>query len=173
MKHKIGLLYTWFVRIVLYIFPDIPLIMRLRGFLYSFALAECGRNFQITQNAILRSTDTIYIGNDVYIANNCVILGGGEIHIADEVLIGPNTVVASRNHMIKKNSFRFGESKGGSIRIGKGSWVAANCTLVANSALPDGSLLAANSVLTKKHVIMNALYAGAPAQFVKRFKHDK
>lgn len=173
MKHKLGLLYTWLVRIVLYIFPDMPIVMRLRGFLYSIVLAECGRNFQITQNAILRSADTISIGNDVYIANNCVILGGGEINIEDEVLIGPNTVVASRTHLMKTNSFRFGGSENGSIRIGKGSWIAANCTLVANSALPDGSLLAANSVLTEKHKSKNALYAGAPAQFVKELNHDK
>lgn len=133
-------------------------------------MARCGKNFQITQNAILRSSDSISVGNNVYIANNCVLIGGGKIIIEDDVLIGPNTVIASRNHLKKNGAFRFGGSKEGTILIGKGAWVAANCTITTNSILPSSSILAANSVLNKKFDKENALYAGNPAKFIKYLK---
>lgn len=167
MKHKICLIYSWLVRTLSFFLPDIPFFMRFRGFLYSFCMESCGKNFQVTQNAILRSADTLNVGDNVYIANNCVVLGGGKIIIEDDVLIGPNTVIASRNHTKKGDSFRFGESYSGEIIIGKGSWISANCTIVTDSILPKGSVLAANSVITKKFSKQDSLYAGAPAKFIK------
>ena len=167
MKHKFCLIYSWLIRSLLFFLPDIPIIMRFRGFLYSVCMGSCGKNFQVTQNAILRSLDTLYVGKNVYIANNCVVLGGGKILIEDDVLIGPNTVIASRNHTKAGDSFRYGKSYSGKIVIGKGAWVSANCTIVTDSFLPNGSILAANSVITKKFSKPNSLYAGAPAKFIK------
>lgn len=167
MNHKFCLIYEWFIRTLLYFFPDIPPVMRFRGFLYSFCLKKCGRNFQVTNNAILRSTDTISIGNNVYIANNCVILGGGQISIEDEVIIAPNTVIASRNHTKSNDSFRYGKSYNGSIEIKKGAWIAANCTIATDSCLPEASVLGANSLLNKRWSQPSALYAGLPAKPIK------
>jgi len=71
---KIILIYEWIFRTLLFFLPDVPVIMRFRGLLYSIVLKECGKSFQITHNAILSSSYTISLGNNVYIANNCVIL---------------------------------------------------------------------------------------------------
>jgi len=82
-------------------------------------------------------------------------------------MIGPGTIIASRNHSLYNGSFRYGEAKIGNIRIGKGSWIGANCTIVTNSELPSASILGANSLLNKKFKKTNTLYAGNPAKFIK------
>lgn len=167
MKHKLLLIYSWFVRTVMFFLPDAPLFMRVRGFFYKLGLKKCGKNFQIAHNVILNTLETISIGNDVYIAPNVIILGGGEIIIEDEVMIGPGVVIVADNHTFVNDSYRYGPIDYGSIFIGKGSWVAANCTIVKGGYLPTGSILASNSVLNKKYDGKRLLLAGVPAEIKK------
>ena len=57
MKHKFLLLYSWFVRTIMYFLPDIPFIMRFRGFLYGVGMKKCGKDFQVTHNAIIKELE--------------------------------------------------------------------------------------------------------------------
>ena len=61
----------------------------------------------------------------------------------------------------------YGKSDIGHIIVGRGAWIAANCTLVKGAVLPQNSVLAANSCLIKKMEISNAIYGGVPAQLIK------
>lgn len=164
MKHKILLIYTWFVRIILFPLPDIPFIMRFRGFLYSFGMRSCGDDFQVTHDANIKCLENLDVGNNCYIANGCTLICHGLIILEDEVQLGPNVVVVSGNHTARNNSFRFGHGIPGTIILCMGSWVGANSTILAHSILPRGSVLGANSVLNKKFEDVNSLYAGVPAR---------
>jgi maltose O-acetyltransferase len=169
MKHKFLLLYSWFVRTILFFFPDIPFIMRFRGFLYGLGMNECGKDFQVPHDAITKGIENIIVGDHVLIGNHSIIMGGGNIVIGNEVLIGPHVVIISGNHSKKNHSYRYGEGKFGKISIGDGAWIAANCTISMNSCLPQGSILSANSFLNKDFGIPNAIYGGVPAKLIK---HD-
>ena len=59
MKHRLLLLYSWLVKTVLFFLPDIPLIMRFRGFLYSLGMPSCGSNFQVAHNVIILLKDLL------------------------------------------------------------------------------------------------------------------
>lgn len=59
MKHKLLLLYSWLVRTLLFFLPDMPLVMRFRGFLYGLGMAKSGKNIQVTHDAILRDLENI------------------------------------------------------------------------------------------------------------------
>lgn len=165
MVNKVSILYSWFVRTVTIVLPNIPVCMRFRGFLYSFMMQSCGHNFQVSSSALLNSLSGLSVGNDVYIGHNAVIIGL-DIHIQDEVMIGPNSVLASGNHLMKNGSFRFGGSCRKGIIIGRGSWVAGNCTLVAGSKLPESSVLGAGAVLKDAFMEGMALYGGVPAKYI-------
>lgn len=165
--HKFSIIYSWAVRILMRVFPDIPLIMRFRGFLYSFMMKSCGSNFQVSSTSYINSLKGLSVGNDVYLAHNVIILGK-EITIENEVMVGPNTVVVSGNHSFSGKSFRFGESISKPIIIKEGAWVATNCSILSGSVLPCCSILAAGSVLTKEFTEEKSLYGGSPAQFIKR-----
>lgn len=167
MKHKIILIYSWFVRTLCYFVPDMPVTMRIRGFFYGLAMKKCGKDFQVSNNVILKNLSNISIGNNVFIANNSILMGSGFIDIKDEVLIGPNVVIISGNHTKLDSSYRYGKSDNGIIEIDEGCWITSNCTIAKNSKLPKGSVLAANSFLNKKYDIENAIYGGIPAKLIK------
>lgn len=165
MKHKLLLLYSWFVRISLIWLPDMPLTMRFRGWLYGLAMKKCGQDLQVAHNAIVKDLENISVGSHVYFAPATCIYGN--LIIGDEVQVAMGSVVISGNHTSVNGSYRYGPSDMGITSIGRGAWVGANCTLLKGAYLPENSVLAANSCLTKSMTIPNAIYGGVPAKFIK------
>lgn len=167
MKMKISILYSWLVRTITILLPNIPVFMRFRGFLYSLMMKQCGKNFQVTSSAILNPLAGIAVGDHVYIAHNTVVLGVA-VEIGNEVLIGPNCIISANNHSYLGTSYRFGKAVVKPVKIGNGSWVAGNCSVLAGSALPARSILAAGAVLSKKYEEEGSIYGGVPAVFLKK-----
>lgn len=168
MKHKLILIYAWLIRTCFFFVPDFPFTMRVRGFFYGLGMKNCGRDFQVSNNTIIKNLPNISIGSNVFIGNNSILMGSGEIDVEDEVLIGPNVIIISGNHTRIKKSYRFGPADIGKIKIGKGSWVTSNCTIAKDSKLPEGSVLAANSFLNKVYEEKDYIYAGIPARKIKK-----
>lgn len=164
MKHKLLLLYSWFVWALTFFLPDIPLIMRFRGYLYSLAMPISGNNIQISSSVIIKNLENCYFERDVYLAPHVIINAIDNIYLEEGVMVGFNSVLVSGNHSSINNSFRFGKSIKKPIKVGAGAWVGANCTLIAGSSLPSGSVLAANSVLSKPFLSENSIYAGVPSK---------
>lgn len=167
MKHKLLLIYSWFIRLLLFIFPDIPFIMRFRGWLYGLGMKKCGKNFQVTHDANIKTLERTTIGNNVFIGNGSILLGSGYICIFDDVQIGPHCTLVSGNHKFQDGVFVKKESNIGTIILNKGSWVGANCVLAVNASLPQGSVLGACSFLSKNMDKPNCVYGGVPAKFIK------
>ena len=168
MKHKFLLLYTWLIRSLLFFLPDMPLLMRFRGFFYGLGMMKCGKDFQVTHDANVKVLEKISVGDHVFIGNSSVLLGGGGIEIEDYVLIAPHVVIVSGNHTFFNGTFRYGESQLGKITLKKGSWIAANSTVTQGAVLPEASVLGANSLLNKAFNQSNALYGGVPAKWIKQ-----
>lgn len=173
MKSKIGLLYAWLVRSILFLLPDIPVCMRFRGWLYGMFMEKSGCDFQVTHDAIIKDLEHISVGDHCFVGNTTVIMGSGCIEIGDEVLIAPHVVVISGNHTFVNGSFRYGKADAGRISIGTGSWIAANCTVQRGACLPAHSVLSANSFLNKAFNEEYIIYGGVPARSLKRLEnHD-
>ena len=172
MKHKGLLLYAWFIRTMFFFWPDIPFIMRLRGWLYSLGMKQCGHNFQIAHSAIINGLDLCYFGCNVYIANGCHLILNGELAIGDEVIFGPNVLVSTGNHQFDGNSFRFLESKKQSIKIGDGCWIGGNSCILGGAIVPTKSIVAAGSVFTKKNHNESGIFGGIPAKYICRVDKD-
>jgi len=170
MKARISIIYSWFIRIITAWMPDIPVLMRLRGGLYALMMKQCGRNFQVTSTAIFNSLTGLSIGHNVFLGHRAVIIAL-DLEIGDEVLIGPNVVISGGNHSFLNTSYRFGPHLVKKIIIGNGAWIGANCVVTAGSVLPNRSVLAAGSVLTKVFDQQDSLYAGVPAKLLKQITH--
>lgn len=170
MKAKILLFYSWFIRTFLFFFPDIPICMQFRGWLYGLFMKSCGKNFQVTHDSIIRDLQQIEVGSHCFVGNGSVIMGGGTIKIEDYVIIGPHAVIISDNHTIKNGSFKSGPISCGTIILKRGSWVAANSTMCINSVLPERSVLGANSMMNKEFIECESIYGGVPARFIKRME---
>ena len=170
MRHKFLLIYAWWVRTLLFFLPDIPLCMSVRGWLYGLGMEKCGKDFQVTHDAIIKDLWGISIGNNVFVGNGTIIMGSGTIAIGNEVMFGPHCIVISGNHTLLNDSFRYGKSDYGHIRIGDGSWVAGNCTIQRGASLPAKSVLSANSFLNKSFTEEMSIFGGVPAKYIKQIK---
>ena len=171
MKHKIALLWSWFVSTFTWILPDAPITMRFRGWLYGLAMKKRGKDFQVARGVILRGLENISIGNHVYIACNAVILSSCEINIEDEVMIAFNTVISDGNHTLHNGSYRFGKRTNSPIKIGYGTWIGANSTIVAGVNIGQACLIGANSVVTK-NIEKNSFACGVPAKIINTITKD-
>lgn len=157
--HLVLLLTAWL--------PDNVVILRLRGFLAHFFLKSCGRNFRLGRSVTFYNPSKIEIGNDVYVAYGNWLMAGAEILIEDEVIIGPYCIIASSNHTKKGGSFRYGAPKRAPIKIGRGSWIAGQCSILAGTTVGQGALVAANSVVNG-NIEDDYLCAGSPAKQIKK-----
>ena len=171
MKHRLILLYAWFVRTLLFFLPDMPLFMRFRGFLYGLCMRNCGKNFQVAHSVIINGLDLCDIGKDVYIANGCNIILNGTLTICDEVIIGPGVLVSSGDHRFDGMSYRYSESKKQDVFIGEGCWIGGNSSILGDAIIPKRSVIAAGSVVTKKSCDgSSGVYGGVPAKFIKQIR---
>lgn len=171
MKHKLLLLYAWFIWAITFFLPDIPFLMRGRGFLYGLAMGSAGRNLQISSSVIFKNLENCFFGNDVYLAPNVVINAIAKITLEDEVMVGFNSVIVSGNHSVLNDSFRFGKSIKAPIFVGKGSWIGANCTMTAGASISNCNLLAANSTLSKPVYGSSTIFGGVPAKSIGVIKY--
>lgn len=172
MKHKFLLIYSWIVRSILYFLPDIPIIMRFRGWLYGLGMEKCGKNFQVTHNVVINTLGSFVIGDNVRLGIFTRLNGSasGTCEIGDDVIVGQGTMISCGNHEFNGKNFRDIKkpSTTTKIQIGQGSWIGANCTLTAGSKVPPYSIVAAQSCVTKRmEQIEYSMYGGVPARYIK------
>lgn len=168
MAHHLRLLHYWLVRVLLYFFPDFPLIMRFRGWLYSIAMPKVGKNFQVAHNVVIVSAEGLTVGDNVYIAYGCVLIADKDVTFGNNVMFGPLCLVACGNHVLKDGSYRWSEDVYAPISVGNGSWVGGGSILLPGARLPQSSVLAANSTLTKDFSdCPSGVYGGSPAKLIK------
>lgn len=169
MKIHRLLRYDWplhFILIMTNWLPDNVTFIRLRGSLARPFFKSCGKKFGLGRGVTFYNPSQISIGDWVYIAKGCWFSASTSIIIEDEVLFGPNACVATSNHTLANGSYRFGKPDKGKVIIKQGSWIGAHGSVLKGTTLGKGSVLAANSVLTKPTEDFS-IYAGVPAKKIK------
>jgi acetyltransferase-like isoleucine patch superfamily enzyme len=96
------------------------------------------------------------------------------IDCTDEVTIGAFSIFAGFRSQILTHSIDLKESRQRCqpVRIGHHCFVGTASVLLAGSALPDGSVLAAHSLLADCCETPNTLYGGVPAKAIKPIESD-
>lgn len=161
--------YEWPMHVLLLtlnLFPDHVLVMRLRGLLLRPFFKRCGRNLRVARCNVFYKSFNIEIGDNVYIAYGNWFAGSDVITIQSEVMFGPKSIIVSSNHVKNNGSFRYGTDVLKPIFIGKGSWIGANCNILAGASIGSGCLIGAGTVVSKS-VPDNVLFAGNPGRVVK------
>ena len=117
--------------------------------------------------SLILDLGTLEIGKNFFCNKNCTISCNDRITIGDNVLFGWNVeVLDSDNHkVIHKNQKSVCDR--GSIRVGNHVWVAAFSHILKNSVIPDGSIVAYHSLVTKKFEGEKLLLGGCPAKVVE------
>lgn len=118
--------------------------------------------FKIIKNAQLT------IGNNVMINNGFVISVESKVKIGNDVLIGEYVSIRDSNH--KFNDLTIPISLQGSstsqIIIDDNVWIGRGAVILKGVSIGSGSIIAANSVVTKD-IKKNSIVGGVPAKLIK------
>jgi acetyltransferase-like isoleucine patch superfamily enzyme len=90
------------------------------------------------------------------------------LDIGDDTLLGWGAQIIDDNfHTIVKPG-ACEEPTGAPVRIGNHVWVGNRVSITKGAQVPDGCVVAANSLVTRKFEEPNCLIAGSPAEVVRR-----
>ncbi len=182
LKYVYSMVRSWIVflietafrilEICVQVFPPSSWGCLIRGWIYRPFLRKCGRNFQVGIGAKLEHINNIQIGDNVYIGHGSWISGiRGGIILEDDVMLGPAVNMVSSNHTLVDGSYRFGPGIGAEIRIGKGTWIAANSVVTAGVRIGESSLVAAGAVVTKDFE-PGSIIGGIPAKKIGKSREQ-
>ena len=117
--------------------------------------------------SLILDLGTLEIGENFFCNKNCTISCNERVIIGDNVLFGWNVeILDSDNHkVIHENKVKTCDR--GAINIGNHVWVAAFSHILKNSSIPDGSIVAYHSLVTKKFEGEKLLLGGCPAKVVE------
>ncbi|MDE6586778.1 MAG: sugar O-acetyltransferase [Paramuribaculum sp.] len=109
----------------------------------------------------------VKIGKDCFIQQCCTFFGRGGIEIGDGVFIGPKCNLITINHDL--NPDNRSATYGRSIVIEDKVWIGINSTILPGVKIGYGSIVGAQSVVTKDVPPMTVV-AGNPARIIKRIE---
>lgn len=158
-----------------------PTMRYLRGVEYISIGEDCrfGRKAILTalqSYANYRYNPSIKIGNGCNFGDYIQITSINDIEIGDNVLTGKWVLITDHSHgsttymdaIIPPNSRKL-ISKG-RVRIGNNVWIGDKVTVLPNVKIGEGSIIGANSVITKD-IPPYSVAVGNPAKVIKVF-HD-
>lgn len=120
-------------------------------------------NLKVLPGAVLA------IGDDVYLNGGVSIEATHDIRIGSHVLIAPfASVIDDDSHLLQPGSQ---PCKGPTV-IGDNVWLGRNVVVLPGVTVGDGSVVGANSVVTKD-IPPRCFAAGAPAQVVRKLEMDE
>jgi acetyltransferase-like isoleucine patch superfamily enzyme len=117
----------------------------------------------------------IMVYGDLKLGDAFLISGNGTIICAHKIEIGDNSSLAWEGLLMDTDEHRIYDqdkniiNPNEAIYIGNDVWIAARSMLLKGSGIPNGCIVGANSLVTKKFSIEKAIIAGNPAKIIK---HD-
>jgi len=143
----------------------------IRRIFYKITLAKCGKNFRVSILCRIQAPKNVYIGHNSGLNVGTIIASNkdsnGSIIIGDNVLIGHYCFFHSGNHKYKdkKNLIRSQGYTFNKIVVEDDVWIGAKCTILSGVRIGKGSVVGANSTVVKD-VPPNCVVVGTPAKII-------
>lgn len=137
---------------------------------YKKKLKSCNGTFSADFCVWIREPQTLSIGKNVSFSRFVIIDSrGGEIKIGDYCMIGPFAQLYAVDHRFNDKSvpMRHQGHVGGSIIIEDDCWLGANVIVTKDVRIGKGSVIGANSVVTRD-IPPYSIAVGAPAKVIKK-----
>ena len=139
--------------------------MIIRSFLIKIFFKKAKGMQFIKTNVIIEHADRIRIGRNVGINCNCYINGFGGLDIGDYVLLGASITITTGSHPTKGRELPifFQRSVPKKTIIEDDVWIGSNSVILPGIILKKGTVIGANSVVTKD-TEEYGIYGGVPAK---------
>lgn len=111
---------------------------------------------------------SIEIGSHSGIGDFCSVYGQGGLTIGDDVLMASGVRIMTEEHFLDSghSAVARANSKARATHVRDGSWLAANCVVLAGVTVGRGAVVAAGAVVTRD-VPDYAVVAGVPARLIR------
>ena len=94
-----------------------------------------------------------------------IVNGNGTVTIGDNVDIGPEVTFQTGGHEIGDKDRRAGKGALYAQSVGDGTWIGGRATILKNTAIGSGSVVAGCACVTKD-VPDNVIVGGVPAKII-------
>lgn len=111
----------------------------------------------------------ITIGNNTTFHGNCQLAAceGTTINIGRDCMFSHDIYIRTTDsHSIIKDNVRINQAK--NITIGNHVWIGMQTLILKGAYIPDGCIIGARSIIPSSKMGENCIYAGAPAQLIKK-----
>lgn len=128
-------------------------------------------NSKFEPNVYISDAKNIKIGRYVRINENVILQG--HIEIGKYVMIAPNTSILTTNHIYSDLHIPMvcqGESRPMPVKIDDDVWIGRNCVILPGIHIGKGSIIGANTVVTK-NVEPFSIVGGVPGKLIK-YRND-
>jgi len=130
--------------------------------------ARVGKNLRVHEGVRFRGIHNLSMGDHVQIGVDDFLQCTGGLELGDRVMLGPGVKIWSVNHVfddpdIPIDEQGYHEEK---VVIGASCWLGAEVFVFPGVELPEGCVVSAGSVLTKKKYPPWSLIAGYPARVI-------
>lgn len=140
----------------------------IRYVFFKMFFLKLGKKVQIDYKTYFRYMNKIEIGNNVAINRGTEMFTSAnlkcKIIINDNVVISPNVKFYGAGHDYNTLSL---EDTAADIIIEKNVWICANSIILQGVRIGEGSVVSANSVVTKD-IPAFSVVAGSPAKIIKK-----
>lgn len=129
--------------------------------------AYCGKGVNIEKGASFGLGWNVRVGDNSGLGVNCVIPDGSVI--GKDVMMGPNCYIHARNHKFDRSDIPMrlqGYSESKPCIIDDDVWIGRDVTIMVGRHISEGTIIAANSVVTKDFPPYSVI-GGNPAKLIK------
>ncbi len=125
---------------------------------------EIGQNTKVVGPLI--TTGSLVIGDNCWIGKNFLVNGNGWVRIGNNCDIAPEVTFLTGGHKIGTAERRAGEGEHYSISVGDGCWIGGRTTILGNTTVGKGCVVAACACVAKD-IPENTLVGGVPAKVIR------
>ena len=126
-----------------------------------------GTNIKICPNFKLGHTENLILHDNIVLGENIFINAQGGVEIGSGTITGPDVMIFSVNHIYDSEILPFAEELSlKPVVIGENCWIGARVFICPGVSIGEGSVVAANSVVTKNFPPCSVI-GGNPAKLIK------
>lgn len=121
----------------------------------------------LSKGISIRNSGTVSFGNNFYCNCNMSIICSKNITFGDDCILGWNVHIRDCDgHSLFQNGERINPSK--DIQIGNHVWIGQDVKILKGSVIPENSVIAMNSCVTKSFTGSRIIIGGYPAKVIKQ-----
>lgn len=142
----------------------LPVSLRVR--LLRTAGVSIGQGTEVKSRCTFAGPGPVEIGSGGYVNTQCLFDATGQIVVEDNVYIGPRATIGTCTHDIGDAQRRAGRQYPAPVRIGSGTWIGMNATILPGVRIGRGCIIAAGAMVTED-CEADGMYGGVPARLLR------